>query len=164
MEVKKLILVILALAGFSVFAAGGIERIVGPDGIALESLVLPLLHGNIIDTSIALVSLVLLVWALMPTGPGNRIGRTHLLQGIALGSAIVVCVCIALVLRFHGATDPRLPGALALVAVLQAAVGLLAGLLLLVRRESRTSGITPVLANGGLTALVVVLTHGQHFE
>lgn len=164
METKKVVLVLLALAGFSVFAAGGIEKILGPDGIALESLVLPLLHGNIIDTSIALVSLVLLVWALLPTGPGNRIGRTHLLQGIALGSAIVVCVSVALVLRFHGTTDPRLPGALLLVAVLQAAVGLLAGLLLLVRRESRTSGITPVIANGGLAVLVIALTHGQHFQ
>ncbi len=164
MEKKKVFFVLLALAGFFIFAAGGIAAILGPKGGAVGTLVVPLLQGRLIDTAIALVSLVFLVWALMPTGPGDRIGRTQLLQGVALGSALVVCGCVALCLRFEGATDPRLPGALALVATLQASVGLLAGLFLLVRRESRSSGITPVLANGGLTALVVVLTEGQHFS
>jgi hypothetical protein len=163
MEKKKVVFVLLALAGFFVFAAGGTAAFLGPDGGAVGTFVVPLLHGNLIDTGIALASLVLLVWALMPTGPGEGIGRTQLLQGIALGSALVVCGCVALCLRFEGATDPRLPGALALVAAIQAAVGLLAGMLLLLRRESRASGITPVLANGGLTALVVVLTHGHLF-
>jgi hypothetical protein len=161
---RKVFLVLLALAGFGVFAVGGVETLLGPEGLALDGVELPIPRADLIDVGIALLSLFLLAGGLTPSASGGRMGRTHLLQGVALGSAIVVCVSIALVLRFHGATDPRLPGALALVAVLQAAVGLLAGLLLLVRRESRMSGITPVLANGGLTALVVVLTHGQHFE
>ena len=163
MEKKKVLFVLLALAGFFVFAAGGIAALVESGGGTLSRLAVPLLHGNLVDTLIVVGSLVLLVWALMPTGPGERLSRTQLLQGIALGSALVVCACVVLALHFEGALDPRLPGALALVATVQAAVGLLAGMLLVSRRESRGAGLTPVLANGGLTALLVVLTQGQNF-
>lgn len=163
MEKKKVFLVILALAGFCVFAAGGLAAVLEPAGDAVGNLLGPLLRGNIADTAIVLVSLVLLVWALMPTGKEEGIGRTQLLQGVSLGSALVVCCCTTLALYFEGAADPRLPGALALVALLQAAVGLMAGVFLFARRESRGSGVTPLLANGGLTALVIALTHGQHF-
>ncbi len=163
MEKKKVLFVLMALAGFFVFAAGGIAALVESGGGSLGNLATPLLYGNLADTALVLASLVLLVWALMPTGPGERLSRTQLLQGIALGSALVVCACVVLTLHFEGAVDARLPGALALVATVQAAVGLLAGLLLLCRRESRGAALTPVLANGGLTALVVVLTQGQNF-
>ena len=161
MEKKKVLFVLLALAGFFIFAAGGIAALVESGGGTITSLAVPLLHGNLVDTLIVLASMVLLVWALMPSGPGERLGRTQLLQGVALGSALVVCGCIVLSLHFEGSIDPRLPGALALVALLQAAVGVLAAMFLLVRRESRRAALTPVLANGGLTALVVLLTHGQ---
>ena len=162
MEKKKVLFVLLALAGFFIFAAGGMTALINSPEGTLSNLAMPLLHGNLLDTGIVLGSLVLLVWALMPTGPGTPLERSQLLQGLALGSALVVCGCIVLVLHFEGAMDPRLPGTLALVATLQAGVGLLAGLLLFTRRSSRSFAWTPVLANGGLACLVVLLTHGQH--
>lgn len=161
MEKKKVLFVLLALAGFFIFAAGGIAALVESGGGTITSLAVPLLHGNLVDTLIVLASMVLLVWALMPSGPGERLGRTQLLQGVALGSALVVCGCIVLTMHFEGAVDPRLPGALGLVGLLQAAVGLLAAFLLLCRKESRTAALTPVLANVGLCAVVVLLTHGS---
>ena len=158
-----MLFVLLALAGFFVFAAGGIGSFVSPGAGAQDTLMVALLQGNLVDTAIVLISLVLLVWALMPGGAEGGLGRTQLLQGVALGSALVVCGCVTLCLYFEAAVDPRLPGALALVALLQGAVGLMAGLCLFARGESRRSGWTPIFANGGLTALVLVLTHAQNF-
>jgi len=163
MEKKKVVFVLLALAGFLIYAAGGVSIFGSSKEGLLSELAIPLLYGNIVDTCIALVSLVLFIWALMPNTTRDRISRTQLLQGISLGSALIVCSCIMLCLQFQGITEKKLAGALGLIAILQVSIGLLAALLLFSRAESRGSSICSLLTNGGLCGIVIVLTHGQSF-
>ena len=163
MEKKKVVFVLLALAGFLIYAAGGVSIFGSSKEGLLSELAIPLLYGNIVDTCIALVSLVWFIWALMPNTTRDRISRTQLLQGISLGSALIVCSCIMLCLQFQGITEKKLAGALGLIAILQVSIGLLAALLLFSRAESRGSSICSLLTNGGLCGIVIVLTHGQSF-
>ncbi len=163
MEKKKVVFVLLALAGFLIYAAGGVSIFGSSKEGLLSELAIPLLYGNIVDTCIALVSLVLFIWALMPNTTRDRISRTQLLQGISLGSALIVCGCIMLCLQFQGISEKKLAGALGLIATLQVFIGLLAATLLFIRAESRGSSICSLLTNGGLCGIVIALTHGQNF-
>jgi len=163
MEKQKVLFVLLALAGLFVFATGGVSELVGSGGESLTSYAVPLLNGSITDTAVFVVSVLLLVWALLPTGSAAQVGRTQLLQGIALGSALVVCGCLSVTMQVATAADPQVSGALALVATFQAAVGLAACGFLLSRPESRSAATTPVLANGGLAILLVFITNGSFF-
>ncbi|MFQ5655175.1 MAG: hypothetical protein ACE5GW_10660 [Planctomycetota bacterium] len=157
----RVIMVLLAIAGLTFVAVGGVSTLPGSGLSPLEKALEPLLHGSLADVAIAMLGVILLVWALLPSGEENGVSRASLLKGVALGSALVVAVCCALVLHLWRGSDATLAGILGTVAVLQGTVGLLASLLLLARRESRRGSLIPLALNGGLAALVLTLTHGS---
>ena len=50
MEKKKVLFVLLALAGFFIFAAGGMTALINSPEGTLSNLAMPLLHGNLLDS------------------------------------------------------------------------------------------------------------------
>ncbi|HIA27305.1 MAG TPA: hypothetical protein EYN79_04170 [Planctomycetes bacterium] len=163
MQDWKLGLMVAALCGFLFLAAGGIQTFATPGSDPVLNLLGPLFSGNWLDTVIALACLVAIIVALVPNGPGG-VSSGQLLQGVALGSAVVVSVCIALTIWFATGSTPELVGMIAVTALLQGSIGFAAATLLFFRSESRPRATVPLVANTGLFALVIFLSWGSSFQ
>lgn len=163
MQDWKLGLMVAALCGFLFLAAGGIQAFANPGSDPVLDLLGPLFSGNWLDTVIALACLVAIIVALVPNGPGG-VTTGHLLQGVALGSAVVVSACIALTIGFASGSPPTLVGVFAITALLQGSIGMIAACLLFLRSEIRSNAAVPLVANFGLFALVVFLTWGSSIQ
>ncbi len=159
----KVILVILAFAGMYFVAAGGFYALLNQQRSLLEVLGGPMARGNVFDTALAMMALIVLFWGLLPAVIGERIGHAALLQGVALGSALVATGCIVVVINSYASTHALLCGIFALVALLQGTVGITAALLMIYRRESRTLAVVPLALNGGLTAFAIAAICGPLF-
>lgn len=163
MQDWKLGLMVAALCGFMFLAAGGIQTFANPGSDPVLNLLGPLFSGSWLDTVIALACLVAITVALIPSGAAG-VTTGHLLQGVALGSAVVVSACIAMTIWFASGTPPALVGVIAITALLQGSVGLIAASLHFFRSEIRSRAAVPLVANVGLLALVVFLTWGSSFQ
>lgn len=155
----KLTLVLCGIAGFSFIALGGPQQVMEmfpqiPDAIAMV-----LLSGTPFQTTVAVLSLLLVSIGLMPRSDQN-FSRGEFLQAVSLGCAIVVSACLALAIHFASGSGPTLPGIVTSVAILQATVGLCAAALLIVDRETRPLASLPMIANGALCAITVIFTLG----
>ncbi|MEE8143274.1 MAG: hypothetical protein V3T77_09245 [Planctomycetota bacterium] len=151
----KVILVLLAFFGVYFVAAGGFHALHESDRTFLEVVGYPLIRGSGLDTVLGMLCLILLCWGLLPALVGNKISRTALLQGVALGSALITATCVVVVLNYHTSEHPQFPGVFGIVALLQGAVGVTAALLLLCHSESRRLAVIPLVLNGALTLFVI---------
>ena len=158
MRTRKIILVLLGVGCAYVLASGGITKIASsPDGV-MGALFRPLLSLQPFDAALLMMGAIFLVWALLLGKTGEGINRATLLNGVALGSAVLTAAFLACALLKHSVeVSPRFTGVVALMALLQGFVGLTAAVLLALRVESWKRAPVPIILNGGLTALAITL-------
>ncbi len=153
MNKGKLVFAIFGVLGLYFVAAGGVAA-TGHMSV-LEVVTAPLRRGHPADVILAMVALVLLTFAALPSDHG--LGRTTILRGVALSSALVTAVCAASLVVLASQPESELVGVFALVMVSQAFVGLTASTLLVTRREDRRVATVPLLLNGTMAAGAVAL-------
>lgn len=164
MEKRKVLLVFLAVCGIYFVASGGVQPIIDSPGSAFEQLLAPVTGGTPFDVGVLMASLIFLAWAFLNGAEGYGLRRSHLLQGVALASALLATIMVGMLLNVAGTQTPlELRGVLIVVSLFQCAVGLLAGFLLACHSESRRLSIVPLALNGGLGALAVMLVSGVFF-
>ena len=118
----------------------------------------PLTSLQPFDAGLLMMGAIFLVWALLLGKTGEGINRTMLLNGVALGSAVLTAAFLACaVLKHPMEANLQFTGVVALMALLQGFVGLTAAVLLALRAESWKKAPVPVILNGGLTALAITL-------
>lgn len=138
------------------FVAVGGSTAVAENGTPwLELLTSPLTRGNPLDVVLAMVAVIALAFAALPSTPG--FDRTTLLRGVALGSALIAALCAAAVIGLGSQLDALKTGVLVLAMVSQAFIGLLASALLVTRREDRRAAWAPLVLNGSLACGTVAL-------
>ncbi len=158
MRIRKVILVLLGVFCAYVLAAGGIAKIAGsPDG-AMSALFRPLTTLQPFDAGLLMMGAIFLVWALLLGKTGEGINRATLLNGVALGSAVLTALFLGCaVIRHPLEANAQFTGVVALMALLQGFVGLTAATLLAMRTESWKRAPVPIVINGALTALAIFL-------
>lgn len=164
MEKQKVLLVVVAILGIYLVAAGGVLPLLSTEQSLGELLAAPLAQGSTFDVGLLMIAVVLLAWALLLGPLGKSIDRPTLLSGIALASALVLAACLVTVVSLWGSsTVPQVLGIFTLVGMGQGVVGLAAGGLLLGLRGSRRRALVPLALNGGLTACAAGLLLGPLF-
>lgn len=160
MSSTKLALVLCGIAGFSFIGLNGPQQLMEMFPQIPETISMVLLSGTAFQTTIAIISLLLVSIGLMPRSDQN-FSRGEFLQAVSLGCAIVVSACLALAIHFASGAGPVLPGIVTSVAILQATIGLCAAALLVVDQETRPLAGLPMIANGGLCLITVFFSLGQ---
>lgn len=161
---RKLLLLFFSVGGIYLLARGGVTPLFEDFPNGLTYLLEPLRVASAFDIAIGVVSLILLAWAFLLGDEGRGISRTQLLAGIAFGSAVMAALITGVNLfAAAGATEPRGPGILAIIALLHGGVGTGAALLMLARRESRRASTIPVLTNTVVTSAAAILLCGSYF-
>jgi hypothetical protein len=155
----KLTLVLCGIAGFSFITLDGPSQVIEMFPQLPETISMVLLSGTPFQTTMAIVSLLMISIGLMPRSD-QQFSRGEFLQAISLGCAIVVSACLALAIHFASGTGPVLPGIVTSVAMLQGTIGLCAASLLVIDRETRPMASLPLIANGGLCAVTLFFILG----
>ena len=145
-----------ALLGIYFVAAGGFHAVFQTDRGFFEVLLDPLRRSSW-DVAFLMGCAVLLAWAQLVSGRGG-FGRSPLLSGIALGSALISGACLVVVLNAASDGTPLQTAIFGSVALFQAVVGLTAAALMVCREESRKGSMIPLILNGGLTAAAAFVT------
>jgi len=153
MNKGKLAVAVIGALGLYFVAAGGMSALERTD--LLSVLAEPVSRGNPLDAVLAMTAVVLLTFAALPSDHG--LGRTTILSGVALACAVITTVCGACIIALAHEPRSELVGALALVMVTQAFLGLAASTLLFTRREDRHAATVPLLVNISLVAVSVSL-------
>ncbi|MGE4602176.1 MAG: hypothetical protein AAEJ65_04660 [Planctomycetota bacterium] len=155
----KLASVLCGIAGFSFIALDGPSKMMGMFPHIPETISVILLSGTPFQTTVAIISLVLVSLGLMPMSD-QQFSRGEFLQAISLGCAIVVSACLAMAIHFSSGTGPILPGIVTSVAILQGALGICAAIILILNRETRPMASLPLIANSGLIAITILFVIG----
>ncbi|MAW77248.1 MAG: hypothetical protein VYD70_00780 [Planctomycetota bacterium] len=155
----KLTLVLCGIAGFSFIALGGPQQVLEMFPLVPETISAILLSGTPFQTTVAILSLLLVSIGLMPSSD-HQFTRGEFLQAISLGCAIVVSACLALAIHFASGPGPALPGIVTSVAILQGTVGLCAASILIVNQETRSKAGLPMIANASLCAIAILFSLG----
>lgn len=158
MRKQKVVLVLLAVIGVYIFAAGGLTPLAGSEAGALNSLWEPFRGITPYESGLVMMSALFLFWAFILDRPARAFSRTTILEAVSYGSALLAIVLTAVLFaQIPNRPGDEFTGMLALISFLQCFVGLVAASLLICRAESRRFGRLPILINGTLTAAMICL-------
>lgn len=155
----KLASVLCGIAGFSFIALDGPTRMMEMFPQIPETISVILLSGTPFQTTVAIISLLMVSIGLMPRSD-QQFSRGEFLQAISLGCAIVVSACLAMAIHFSTGSGPILPGIVTSVAILQGALGICAATILILDQETRPMASLPLIANTGLSAITILFVIG----
>lgn len=162
MEKRKVFLVLLAVFAAYLVGGGGVLPFLTENASLSEIVLRPLAHGSTFDIGLMMMVVIMLVWAYWLGPAGKSLDRTTLLRGVAMASAFVMTGClVADFMMYGGPAVSELFGIITLIAAAQGLVGLSAGFLLLMRRESRRHSVVPIGLNGGLLSVAALLLVGS---